>query len=62
MILHPEVQRTAQEELDRVVGTDRLPSLGDMDRLPYVRAIVSEALRWMPVSRVGVYEIAMMDW
>ena len=29
MILYPEVQKKAQEELDRVVGTDRLPSLDE---------------------------------
>lgn len=29
---HPFVQRRLQEELDEVVGRDRLPSLADMER------------------------------
>ncbi|THH16641.1 hypothetical protein EW146_g4040 [Bondarzewia mesenterica] len=31
MLLHPEVQHKAQEEIDRVVGPDRLPEFSDRD-------------------------------
>ncbi|KAF9534613.1 putative monooxygenase [Crepidotus variabilis] len=48
MILHPEVQRKAQLELDAVVGTDRLPQIIDRPNLPYVRSIVAETFRFMP--------------
>ena len=54
MTLHPEIQRKAQEELDRVVGTDRLPTFADRDNLPYLEALVSEVHRWMPVSPMGM--------
>ncbi|KAK8100032.1 hypothetical protein PG999_010406 [Apiospora kogelbergensis] len=43
----------AQEELDRVVGRDRLPTFEDMDDLKYIRAIASETLRWRPVAVLG---------
>ncbi|KAJ5388935.1 O-methylsterigmatocystin oxidoreductase [Penicillium cataractarum] len=49
MVMFPEVQRTAQEEIDRVVGTDRLPGFEDRDNLPYIEGVVKEALRWSPV-------------
>ena len=39
MTLYPEVQKKAQEEIDRVVGNDRLPSFADYDNLPYIRAM-----------------------
>lgn len=55
MTLYPEVQRKAQQELDSVVGTDRLPSFSDRSRLPYVCAVVSETLRWMPVVYSSSY-------
>ena len=32
---YPEVQKRAQEELDRVVGRDRLPTVDDEKDLPY---------------------------
>ncbi|KAK8040802.1 Cytochrome P450 monooxygenase COX2 [Apiospora phragmitis] len=43
----------AQEELDRVVGRDRLPTFEDMEELEYVRAIASETFRWRPVAVLG---------
>ncbi|KAN0092733.1 Cytochrome P450, partial [Tylopilus felleus] len=49
MALHPEAQAKAQEEIDRVVGTQHLPDFGDRSNLPYVEAIYLETLRWRPV-------------
>jgi cytochrome P450 len=45
MVLHPEVQRKAQAQLDAVVGSDRLPDFGDREKLPYIHNIVQEVLR-----------------
>ncbi|KAK3335186.1 cytochrome P450 [Cercophora scortea] len=53
MLLYPDVQRKAQEEVDRVVGANRLPNMEDEDDLQYVRAIMKEALRWMPTTILG---------
>ena len=47
MLHHPEVLKKAQEEIDRVVGRDRLPT-NEAD-LPYIRALQLELLRWRPV-------------
>ena len=49
MTLNPEVQKAAQEEIDRVVGSDRLPLFADRENLPYINALVKETLRWQPV-------------
>lgn len=53
MTCYPEAQKKAQEELDRVVGTDRLPIFADRDDLPYVEALVTEIFRWNPVAPLG---------
>lgn len=45
MALHPEWQRKAQEEIDRVCG-DRVPNFGDFANLPTVRACLKETIRW----------------
>ena len=48
-MLLPDIQKKAQEEIDMVVGTDRLPSFEDRASLPYVDAIVKEVFRWHPI-------------
>ncbi len=53
-VLYPEVQAKAQAELDTVVGPTRLPSFDDRPQLPYIDAILLEALRWNPVVPMGV--------
>jgi hypothetical protein len=45
MVLHPEVFRRAQSEIDRVVGNDRLVDFDDQDSLPYFNCIFKEVLR-----------------
>lgn len=54
MMLNPGVQRRAQAELDTVVGTSRLPTIEDRPKLPYIDAVVKEALRWNPVVPLGM--------
>ncbi|KAJ8596623.1 CyP450 monooxygenase [Rhizopogon salebrosus TDB-379] len=54
MILFPEVQEKALAEIDSVVGTDRLPTFGDRDSLPYVEAIICETMRWHPPVPLGI--------
>lgn len=49
MALYPEVQKKAQAELDRVVGSTRLPEFSDLDRMPYIQAVRLETLRWLPL-------------
>lgn len=46
MMNHPEVQKRAQAELDRVVGSDRLPVFSDRAQLPFIECIIWECLRW----------------
>lgn len=38
--------RKVQTEIDGVVGRDRLPDFGDMESLPYLRAVISETMRY----------------
>jgi len=53
MTAYPEVQKKCQEELDRVIGRSRMPTLADRDSLPYICATVREALRWRSPTPLG---------
>ncbi|KAF8125396.1 cytochrome P450, partial [Mycena galopus ATCC 62051] len=50
LVSYPEVQRKAHEEIDRVVGQNRMPTLEDLEEMPYIRAIILETHRFRPVA------------
>ncbi|KAJ0414966.1 cytochrome P450 [Aspergillus carlsbadensis] len=56
LVMFPEVQVRAQEEIDRVTGSDaaRLPTFSDREHMPYIDGIVKEAWRWNPVGPMGL--------
>lgn len=45
MTLNQEVLKRAQDEIDNVVGADRLPTMNDRPNLPYIDCIVKEVFR-----------------
>ena len=45
MLHYPDVYRKAQEEIDRVIGNERLPDFTDRHSLPYLEALVMELYR-----------------
>jgi cytochrome P450 len=53
MALYPDVQAKAQEEIDRVVGKDRLPKGSDRVNLKYVDSVMREVMRLNPVAPLG---------
>ena len=55
MLLYPDVQRKAQEEVDRVVGNHRLPTTDDLDKLPYLGAVLKEVMRWHTVACISMF-------
>ena len=54
MMVFPGIQKKAQEELDRVIGSDRLPVSKDRDQLPYIMAVMKETHRWHPVTPMSL--------
>jgi hypothetical protein len=56
MMMHPMVQRQAQDEVDRFFESEhRLPTLHDQAAFPYVGSILKEVLRWAPASPFGLF-------
>lgn len=45
MVRYPEVYRKLQEEIDQVVGRERLPDFDDRQALPYTECVIKETYR-----------------
>ena len=59
MALYPEVLHRAQKEIDQAVGTERLPSFRDREKLPYINALIKEIIRWesvVPTGQIGRFD------
>ncbi|KAI0744945.1 cytochrome P450 [Earliella scabrosa] len=54
MVLHPDVYKKAQEEIDRVIGQERLVDFDDRENLPYMECVMMEVLRWNAPVPLGV--------
>ncbi|KAG9101404.1 cytochrome P450 1B1 [Ceratobasidium sp. 370] len=61
MLLFPDVQAKAQQEIDTVIGTSRLPTIDDQAFLPYVGRLVQEVLRWQPVTPTAIPHVCAED-
>ncbi|KAF9479694.1 cytochrome P450 [Pholiota conissans] len=61
MAQYPQVQRTAQEQLDKVVGKARLPEFSDRSSLPYFEAMMLETLRWHSIVPLAAPHRAIQE-
>nr|XP_033330964.1 probable cytochrome P450 303a1 [Megalopta genalis]XP_033330973.1 probable cytochrome P450 303a1 [Megalopta genalis]XP_033330978.1 probable cytochrome P450 303a1 [Megalopta genalis] len=61
LVLFPEVQNKAHEEIDRVIGRKRPPTLEDRANMPYLNAIVLESLRMFMGRTLNVPHRALRD-
>ncbi|ROV90952.1 hypothetical protein VPNG_10082 [Cytospora leucostoma] len=59
---YPEIQKRAQEELDCVVGRDRLPGVEDEKNLPYCHAIIKEIERCHNPFWLGTPHVSTADF
>ncbi|KAL0059730.1 hypothetical protein AAF712_013526 [Marasmius tenuissimus] len=50
---NPDVQRKAQNEIERNIGYQRAPQSDDIASLPFVKAVVKETFRFRPSVPVG---------
>lgn len=61
MTLHGKEYKLLQDDIDAVVGQDRLPSFEDIPKIPRVRAVAKEVLRWRPVTAGGLPHMLTQD-
>lgn len=58
---HPNVQTKLHRELHDVIGKNRLPSLSDRSRLPYLEAVIHETLRLGSPTPLSIPHRAVTD-
>ncbi|VAH40183.1 unnamed protein product [Triticum turgidum subsp. durum] len=61
MMNMPEIMQKATEELDAVVGKDRLVQESDIPQLNYLKSCIWEAFRLHPYHALNVPHVAMAD-
>ena len=54
LIRNQEIQKKVHEELDRVIGSDRIVTLDDKNELNYVNAVVAETQRFCNLIPLNV--------
>ncbi|KAA1470221.1 cytochrome P450 [Dentipellis sp. KUC8613] len=57
----PDAQRKAQEEIDAVIGNDRLPTLDDRPDIPYLEAFIKEVYRWACPLAIAIPHAVIQD-
>ncbi|KAM0929996.1 hypothetical protein ACQ4PT_001230 [Festuca glaucescens] len=61
MVNSPELLAKAVEEMDRVVGRERLVQESDIPELNYLKACIREAFRLHPIAPFNVPHVAIVD-
>uniref|UniRef100_A0ACD5UW10 Uncharacterized protein n=1 Tax=Avena sativa TaxID=4498 RepID=A0ACD5UW10_AVESA len=61
MMNKPEIMQEAIDELDNVVGKERLVEESDIPRLNYLKSCIREAFRLHPYHALNVPHVAMAD-
>lgn len=54
LLLYPAVTRRAQQELDEIVGPNRLPTFNDISGLAHLDSLIKEVMRWQVPTPLGV--------
>uniref|UniRef100_A0A2C9VZJ9 Cytochrome P450 n=1 Tax=Manihot esculenta TaxID=3983 RepID=A0A2C9VZJ9_MANES len=56
LVNNPDILKKAQNEIDIVMGHDRLITESDTLKIPYLQCIISEVLRMYPAGPLAVHE------
>ena len=61
LIHNPKIQDMLHQELDDVIGPNRLPDLGDKKKLPYLEATIAETLRISSLAPLAIPHKTTVD-
>ncbi|KAI6060212.1 Cytochrome P450 2H2-like protein [Aix galericulata] len=61
LLRHPDVAEKIQEEIERVIGTERPPALRDRAAMPYTDAVIHEVQRYLDLIPLGFIRTVARD-
>ncbi|XP_067326544.1 cytochrome P450 2C19-like [Anolis sagrei] len=61
LLEHPAVAAKVHEEIDQVIGGERMPTMADRPKMPYTEATLHEAQRFLDLIPLGLARRARRD-
>ncbi|CAL1262529.1 unnamed protein product [Larinioides sclopetarius] len=61
MAARQDIQKKVQQEIDNVIGTERLPSWDDHKKMPFTEATIMELMRWRTIVPINILRYTLWD-